>query len=218
MMVSYMLRTAALLGAFAVVGTGILAATEALTRDTIAENERKAVLRAIDSLVPPTLHDNDVFADKIRIQEPQLFETEKPLTAYRARRAEQPVALIIESIAPDGYSGDIKLLIAVSADGTLAGVRVIAHRETPGLGDYIEEEKSSWILNFQGLSLSNPSKSGWRVKKDGGTFDQFTGATITPRAVVKAVHKTLQYFSAHRERLFDQPAGTTIVSSESAKS
>lgn len=211
MMLSYMLRTAALLVAFSVAGTGILAATEHLTRDAVAENARKAVVRTIDGLVPITARDNDVFADRITISAPEFLGTDKPQTVYRARSMGEPVAVVMESIAPDGYSGQIRLLIAIAADGTLAGVRVVSHRETPGLGDYIEEEKSNWILNFQGLSLSNPTRNGWRVKKDGGVFDQVTGATITPRAIVKAVHKALQYFSAHREQIFDEPSDSALI-------
>ncbi len=211
MMASYILRTAALLVAFAVAGTGILAATESVTHETIAENERKAVVRTIDALVPVTSRDNDVFADRITIVAPESLGTDKPQTVYRARRMGEPVAVVMESVAPDGYSGAIRLLLAITADGTLAGVRVVSHRETPGLGDYIEEEKSNWILSFLGLSLSNPTRSGWRVKKDGGVFDQVSGATITPRAVVKAVHKTLQYFSQHKEQIFEQPANTALA-------
>lgn len=214
MMLSYMLRTAALLVAFSVAGTGILATTEHLTRDVIAENERKSVVRAIDGLVPVTSRDNDVFTDRITIIAPAFLGTDKPQNAYRARRMGEPVAVVMESVAPDGYSGAIKLLVAITADGTLAGVRVISHRETPGLGDYIEEERSNWILNFQGLSLSNPTRSGWRVKKDGGAFDQVSGATITPRAVVKSVHKTLQYFSAHREQIFDDLSNSALTTKE----
>lgn len=218
MIAKYMFRTAMLLSVFAVVATGILAATNFATRDTIAENERKATLRAINALVPTTLRDNDMVADSINIIAESALGSEKPLAAYRGRRVGEPVALVMETVAPDGYSGDIKLLVAIAADGTLAGVRVINHRETPGLGDFIEAEKSNWILNFQGLSLSNPARNGWRVKKDGGVFDQFTGATITPRAVVKAVHNALQYFSANREQLFELASGTTLKSEDEPKS
>jgi electron transport complex protein RnfG len=114
---------------------------------------------------------------------------------------------VLEATAPDGYSGDIKLLVAVRADGELVGVRVLVHKETPGLGDYIDIGRSDWIKkNFDGQSLAKTPDEDWRVKKDGGHFDYMAGATITPRAVVKAVHKTLQYFAAHRATLFAAPA------------
>ena len=118
-------------------------------------------------------------------------------------------------MAPDGYSGNIHLLVAIKYDGTLAGVRVVNHKETPGLGDAVEAERSNWILGFTGKSLTNPGKKGWAVKRDGGQFDQFTGATITPRAVVKAVYKTLEYYQQHKTQLFSdtgsqkQPADAT---------
>ena len=110
--------------------------------------------------------------------------------------------MAFSAIAPDGYTGPITLLIAVRYDGDLAGVRVVTHRETPGLGDYIEIERTPWIRGFEGKSLDTPVAARWKVKKDGGDFDQVTGATITPRAVVKAVHQGLEFFATNRERLF----------------
>jgi len=133
---------------------------------------------------------------------PEWLGTQEPVTVYRARKHGQPVALFATPVAPDGYSGPIQLLIGVRADGALAGVRVLSHKETPGLGDGIDEKRSPWILAFTGKSLSDPGPDGWKVKKDGGAFDQFTGATITPRAVVKATHKFLEYVQTHREQLF----------------
>ena len=124
-------------------------------------------------------------------------------------KGDQPSALILPVTAPDGYSGAIHLLVGIFADGRLAGVRVLGHKETPGLGDKIELAKNPWVLAFNGKSLSDPGEAGWGVKKDQGVFDQFAGATITPRAVVKAVHHALQYVDAHRAELFgtaDQPA------------
>jgi len=114
----------------------------------------------------------------------------------------EPVALVIEALAPDGYSGTIRLLVGINIDGSLGGVRVVAHRETPGLGDAIEEERSDWILGFTGKSLQDPPLQKWAVKKDGGAFDQLTGATITPRAVVKAVRQALLYYRDQKDALF----------------
>jgi len=121
---------------------------------------------------------------------------------FRARKNNEPVAAVLTSVAPDGYSGSIKILIAVYADGSLSGVRVISHKETPGLGDKIDAQRDDWILQFAGLSLSSPDKSRWKVKKDGGDFDQFTGATITARAVVNAIKRTLEFFEANQDKLF----------------
>ena len=134
------------------------------------------------------------------MQDP-LLGARQPMPAYVAMKNGQPSAVILQAIAPDGYSGAIQLLVGVQADGRVAGVRVVAHRETPGLGDKIELAKSPWIRSFENRSLSDPEASGWAVKKDRGEFDQFAGATITPRAVVGAVHRALQYFAAHKQEL-----------------
>jgi electron transport complex protein RnfG len=120
----------------------------------------------------------------------------------------KPVAVMMIVTAPDGYNGDIRLLAGIAASGTIFGVRIISHRETPGLGDPIDIEKSDWILGFNNKSLQNPDSDGWAVRKDGGQFDQFTGATISPRAVVRTVHSTLRYFEANRQMLFDTPTQT----------
>jgi electron transport complex protein RnfG len=199
-----MLLSAALLGLFAVAGTSLVALTYEGTAAQIAENERQALLRNLHSLIPPERHDNDVFADRIEVLAPEALGSKTPVTVYRARRGKIPVAAVLTPVAPDGYGGDIRLLVAVEYDGRLAGVRVMGHKETPGLGDRMEAEKSDWILGFSGLSLGNPPADKWKVKKDGGVFDQFTGATITPRAVVAAVSRTLHYYEEHREELFER--------------
>lgn len=197
-----MLRAARLLGGFAIFGAAVVAGTYALTHSQIAANERAALVNRLNALVPPTQRDNDIDQDAITVTEPTWLGGSKPVHIYRARLRRQPVAAIIEAVAPDGYSGAIRLLVAITYDGTLAGVRVLQHRETPGLGDYIEDSKSNWVFNFDSRSLTNPTQSGWKVVKDGGVFDSVTGATITPRAVVKAVNKCLQYFVSHRETIF----------------
>jgi len=198
-----MLIGAAILGLFAVVGTGLVSYTYQVTKPHILENERLAILRNLHALIPAEEHDNPLENDAIEVTD-ALLGSDKPVTIYRARKQKLPVAAIINAIAPDGYSGKIHLLVAIRHDGTLAGARVVSHHETPGLGDGIEAERSDWILSFNGLSLTNPGKRGWGVKKDGGDFDQFTGATITPRAVVKAVYNSLKYYEQNREMLFSQ--------------
>lgn len=201
------LRTAGILLAFAVAGTTLLAFVFALTRPIIAKTEEAAKLALIAQVLPAKLYDNDLLRDVIELAPaPELGPVEAG-HAYRARLNGQPAAVVLEAVAPDGYSGRIKLLIAIRADGELAGARVVAHRETPGLGDYIEAAKSDWIGGFQGKSLENPGPEGWKVKKDGGQFDYMAGATITPRAVVRAVKRALEYYGQNRERLFAPAAG-----------
>lgn len=196
-----MLISALILGLFAVVGTGLVALTEAGTAERIAENERQSLLDNLHQVLPSELHDNDLYNDSIEVIDP-LLGSSKPVAVYRARKQGKPIAAIIASIGPTGYAGPIKLLVGIHYDGTVSGVRVLYHKETPGLGDAIEVEKSDWILGFTGLSLINPKESQWKVKKDGGVFDQFTGATITPRLVVNTVLNTLRYYKQNREMLF----------------
>ncbi len=204
-MIQHMLRAGGLLGLAAVIGTALVAITYIGTYEKSAENEREFLMRSLTAIVPESTFDNDIFNDTLMVMSPKLLGTPYPVTAYRARRNGNPVAVVLTPIAPDGYNGNIKLLIAIRFDGSLGGVRVVAHRETPGLGDDIEIERSNWITSFNNHSLGNLNASRWRVKKDGGKFDQFTGATITPRAIVKAVYQSLQYYSANRDALFAVP-------------
>ncbi len=196
--------TAAILLLFAVIGTAMVAATYEGTRERITANERETLLRKLSQLIPPDAYDNNLLDDSIELPAGELAD--RPLRVYRARRQGQPVAVVMNAIAPDGYSGSIYLLVGIRHDGSVAGVRVVTHRETPGLGDGIDEERSDWIHGFAGRSLDDPPPAQWAVRKDGGVFDQFTGATISPRAVVKAVHAALLYYRAHRDALFATPA------------
>jgi len=202
MLVTHMFRTAILLGLFAIIGTGLVALTFKYTEQPITESERKALLRSLHALIPPGSHDNDIFNDVLTVSNREYLGTDKAMRIFRARQQGRPVAVVIETVAPDGYSGNIFLLVAINQDGTLLGVRVGKHKETPGLGDVIEIERSDWVLGFTDKNLNNPGAPGWRVKKDGGEFDQFTGATITPRAVVKAVYRTLLFYQAQGDALF----------------
>ncbi len=202
MVMKKMMLSATLLGLFAVAGTSLVALTNEVTRERIEQNERSTLLDSLHALVPSDQADNDLFSDRIEVHDPALLGTPDPVTVFRARKEGKPVAVVLTPVAPDGYGGDIKLLVAINYDGTIAGVRVVSHHETPGLGDKVEAERSSWIFGFAGRSLENPTGEKWKVKKDGGVFDQFTGATITPRAVVKAVHNALLYYQQHRDELF----------------
>lgn len=203
------LRAGLLLAAFALAGGALLSMTHSATKDRIAENERAWTLRSLNQIIDPAEYDNDLFTDLVRVSDRDMLGSRDPVPVYRARRQDRPVAVIIGAVAPDGYNGDIRLLVGIRADGRLAGVRVASHRETPGLGDAVEVDRSDWILDFDGRSLGDPAGAGWAVRKDGGEFDQFTGATITPRAVVKAVNKALLYFDAHEDTLFSLPAADT---------
>ena len=189
---------------FAIIGTGTVAYIFESTEERIAENQRRALLKSLNELVPEDLYDNDIYADILYVQNGELLGTDAPVPVYRARKNGWPVAAVLAPVAPDGYNGSIRLLVAIQLNGKLAGVRVIQHRETPGLGDRIEAERSGWVLEFNGKSVLDPQENNWKVKRDGGTFDQFTGATITPRAVVKAVKEALLYYKAYGQTLFEQ--------------
>lgn len=191
-----------LLWLFSVIGTSLVAFTHQSTLERVADNEKKFLLRNLHAILPHEKMDNDLTQDTLKIPASTLLGTDQPSIVYRGRKNNKPVAVVFNSIAPGGYSGNIYLLIAVYENGTLAGVRAVKHNETPGLGDAIEARKSDWILGFDGKSLLKPVIDLWKVKRDGGQFDQITGATITPRAIVKAVKNTLVYYANNREDLF----------------
>jgi len=195
-------KTALTLIAFALVFTSLLAYVFQVTKAPIEKSEAEARMALFRQIVPEDLHNNDLLKDAISIAPNELLGNKLPIVANRARIDNKPSAVILEALAHDGYSGDIKLLIAIKYDGSIAGVRVLTHKETPGLGDYIDIAKGKWIKLFDNESLSETSDAEWKVKKDGGKFDYMAGATITPRAVVKAVHKALQYYAANKEALF----------------
>ncbi len=187
---------------FAVLGTTLVAVTEHGTHEKIADNERRVLLRNLYALLPAEKFNNDIVEDTKLIQASKRLGTDQDSIIYLARLNGEPVAAIFNSIAPNGYNGKIHLLIGIYHDGSLAGVRAVKHRETPGLGDVIELRKSDWVLGFNGKSLDNPSRDKWAVKRDNGVFEQFTGATITPRAVVGTVKNTLIYYEENRDTIF----------------
>ena len=202
-LVRSVLRGALGLGLFAVFTAGLIALTQALTHDRIVEQRRQAQAGALLEILPAGSHDNNLLDGGFTIPPSPELGLEQAATGYRASKNGQVTAVILPVVAPEGYSGPIRLLVGVNRAGVLAGVRVLEHHETPGLGDHIELKKSDWLLDFNGKSLTQPEPRFWKVKKDGGVFDQFTGATITPRAVVKAVHRALLYVHQHGDRLFD---------------
>jgi len=198
-------KNSLLLALFALITALILASTDRLTEEPIAESERIAAQKALFEIIPVERHNNDLLLDLQPIPEKYwaTLGLESGGDIHIARLDGQPVAAIIPSITAEGYSGDIAMIIGVNFDGSVAGVRVIEHKETPGLGDKVDLRKSDWILSFNGKSLSDPEPNAWNVKKEKGEFDQFTGATITPRAVIHQIAKTLQYFDQDKERLLN---------------
>ncbi|MBU1665261.1 MAG: electron transport complex subunit RsxG [Gammaproteobacteria bacterium] len=195
------LSTALTLLVFSVVGAGLLSGAYTLTRPAIQASELAEKLALISQTLPPGSFDNDLVGDARPLPVDALLGLKRPGLSYVARKAGNTTAVVLEAAAPDGYAGEIRLLVGIHADGRIAGVRVTAHRETPGLGDTIEIAKNRWITQFDGHSLGDTPDKDWQVRKDGGRFDYMAGATITPRAVVKATHKALQYFAAHRDEL-----------------
>lgn len=194
--------TAIILMLFATVGAALVGLTHDRTKAQILYNEKLTLLKKLNTILPKTDYDNDMLNDTIVLKPDFLLGTKSESTAYIARKQNKPVAIVLSAVAPNGYNGPINLLVGINYDGTLAGTRVVKHRETPGLGDVVEEKKSDWILGFENKSLKDPVLKKWKVKRDGGVFDQFTGATITPRAVVKAIRSSLLYFEKHKNTLF----------------
>ncbi|WP_232023337.1 electron transport complex subunit RsxG [Thiomicrorhabdus aquaedulcis] len=201
-----MARSAGKLTLFVVTSVVLLLLTRALTEPMIAEVQRNTLLSSFNQVLPAQQYDNALLEDTLLLDTPEQMAAlgaSSPVTVYRARKNNQPVGLILTTTAPNGYSGNITLLMAVLADGSVSGVRVLSHKETPGLGDKIELDKHDWILSFNGLTLTQDNVNTWAVKKDGGQFDQFTGATITPRAVVATVKQTLSWVNQQGAVLYE---------------
>lgn len=209
-MSSHILRhafsSAGILATFAIIGTTMLAGAYTVTRPIIAETEKRAKIALISQILPKTLYDNDIVRDAAVLPPSEQLGNRDASMVMRATRDGKPSAVVLEVTAPDGYSGRIRMIVAIKADGEISGVRVIAHNETPGLGDYIEIAKNPWIGIFEGKSLANHSDDDWNVRKDGGKFEYMTGATISPRAVVKAVHRALRYFAINSNMIYSLPA------------
>lgn len=209
------LLSGGVLGAFAIGGVSLVAITHGSVGERIADNQRQAMQDKLDTILPAERINNDPLQDSLQVSARELLGADST-QIYRARHDESPVAVVLEPVVPDGYAGPIKLLVSVLHDGTLGGVRVVSHHETPGLGDKIEEAKSDWVLDFTGKSLTNPPLEKWAVKRDGGEFDQFTGATITPRSIVNAVRDTLLYVQQQGEALY-QPVETETATVEGGR-
>ena len=193
-----------ILAIFACAATGIVALTQYLTASQIKAQETAQLLSVLNQVIPPDWHDNQLSASCTLVSDP-LLGSSQAMPVYLATLNGEHTALAIEAIAPDGYSGAIKIIVGIDQQGNILGTRVLSHQETPGLGDKIDLRISDWILSFTGRQVSDDNQKQWQVRKDGGQFDQFTGATITPRAVVKAVKQTVQYVNLHREQIVNQP-------------
>lgn len=193
-----------ILALFAIACTLAVSVVSELTKDRIKVQEQQQLLRTLHNIIDPSRYDNDIANDCIMVSAPELG-SDKVNMAYIARKSGQVVAVAITTSAPQGYSGNIDFIMAINADSTVSGVRVLKHQETPGLGDKIEIRKSDWVTSFTGKKILSENDSRWAVTKDNGMFDQFTGATITPRAVVKGVKNTLNYFTKNKARLLARP-------------
>lgn len=187
-----------ILGAFCLGFGLVLAVTNRITTADIAARALEDRQNSLSQVIPDSIHDNNPVTDTIVMKNAR----DKEITIYRARK-EGKVTGVAYEIYGSGYAGEIRLMLGIAADGRILGVRALAHRETPGLGDKIEEKKGDWILRFSGLSLGAPPAERWKVKKDGGQFDQFAGATITPRGVVGAIHGGLDFFAANKAKLME---------------
>ena len=202
------IQNTARLAAFAVLAAIILTAVYATTEARIANQRQVTERQALNMIFPPNRHDNDLISDSYvldlestEFSNLELLGLRENSNAYIARINMEIIGLILPVVARDAYNGDINLLVGINADGSVTGLRVTAHRETPGLGDLIDLRISDWILSFNNRSLNNPEVSSWTVRKNGGDFDQFTGATITPRAVTVATAKALRFFEENKSML-----------------
>ncbi len=205
-------ETALTLLAFIVFFTAMLAWVYLFSRPVIEQSARSEKLVVLNQILPAKLYNNDPLLDTLTLPAEPALGTRTPSTVYRARFNNKPAALVMDVVAPDGYSGAIKLLVAFSADGQVLGVRAVEHKETPGLGDYIDPRKDKnketpWINQFNNVSTTlNPQD--WHVRKDGGKFDAYAGATVTPRAVVKAVYRAREFVVNNRQVLFTPAANS----------
>lgn len=210
-------KNSQILAIFAIVCTLIVGLVNLLTEDKIKAQEQQQLLATLHSIIEPSRYDNDIALDCVILSSPLLSgskNSKATQTAYIARKNSEAVAVAIKSTAPDGYNGSIELIVAVNMDNSVSGVRVLKHQETPGLGDKVELRKSDWITHFSGKKMLSEKDNRWAVVKDGGMFDQFTGATITPRAVVKAVRKTILYFKGNKHSLLALPNSCLINAQE----
>jgi electron transport complex protein RnfG len=199
------IATVALVAAIATAAALLVTASWEFSHERIQANERARLLSSLSSVLDQDLLDRDLEPVLISAHDPALLGSDEPIDVFVPVDGTDPLAAIFTSVAPDGYNAPIELLIGISIpSGRITGVRVVSHRETPGLGDLIDIRKSDWILQFEGTTVNDPPGPEWAVSKDDGAFDSITGATVTPRAVVRAVYNTLLYFDANRDQLIER--------------
>jgi electron transport complex protein RnfG len=199
-------RTGLTLAMIATVCTTLVAATYQSTRERIAANEKALLEQRLQPALAGLFYDSGVSESRLVIDPPHGLPGSDPAVIYRVFAEGEPVAALFVVTARDGFSGPIRILVGVGIDSTVTGLRILEHRETPGLGDRIESARSDWVYQFDGRALGDPEVGRWAIKVDGGEFDQLTGASVTPRAVIKAVRDTLIYFDARRDEIFSLPA------------
>lgn len=199
-------RSGLTLAVIAAICSALVALTWQLTAGRIEANEKEWLARSLQPALAGLFFDSPVTESMITIPAPHDLPGSDDAIVYRVYSGEEPVAALFVVSAKDGYAGPIKFLVGIKMDGTVTGVRVLEHRETPGMGDRIETLKSDWVLQFDGHSLRDPEPRFWAIKSDGGRFDQLTGASVTPRAVIKAIRTTLGYFERNRDAIFAAPA------------
>ena len=197
-------RTGITLAMIAAACTALVAATYQATRDRIAANDKALLEQSLQPALSGIFYDSSVSESRLVIPPPHELPGSDAAIVYRVYAEDEPVAALFVVTARDGFSGSIRILVGIGVDGAVTGIRILQHRETPGLGDKIESTRSNWVFQFEGRSLGDPLASSWAIRVDGGEFDQLTGASITPRAVIKAIRDTLIYFDAHRDEVFQK--------------
>jgi len=200
------IRTGVTLALIAAICTALVAATYQATHERIAANDKALLEQSLQPALSGIFYDSGVSESRLVLQPPHDLPGNDPAIIYRVFAGDEPVAALFAVTARDGFSGPIRILVGVDYDGTVTGIRILRHRETPGLGDKIESSRSDWVYQFDGRSIDDPPVARWAIKEDGGDFDQLTGASITPRAIIKAARDTLLYFDANRDEIFLAPA------------
>lgn len=203
---SAVLKSGVTLAVIAAVCVALVATTYSLTSERIAANEKAWLEKSLEPALAGLTFEGSVSGSMLVVRAPHDLPGPDDVIIYRVYADDLPVAALFAVTARDGYAGAIRVLIGIEYDGTVTGIRILEHRETPGLGDKIVASRSDWVFQFDGRSLGDPGLEQWSIKRDGGEFDQLTGASVTPRAVIKVTKETLIYFAAHRDEIFSAPA------------
>ncbi len=198
-------KSSLILALFTIASTSLVTITYSLTKNTITQQQQQQLLSTLNKVVPKTQYDNVLYKTCVLVKDPEALGTNQPMPVYLASLNGKHSGAAIEAIAPDGYSGTIRIIVGVSSNDQVTGVRVLSHQETPGLGDKIDTRISRWVDAFLGKTVESYDDKTWAVQKDGGQFDQFTGATITPRAIVNAVKKAVWFYKTHKNELQQLP-------------